>query len=60
MKPQNKPAQKRADKVDPEAAVLAKIAAMPAPFSAMGKRLHALIHRELIGPNADRLSSIED
>jgi hypothetical protein len=28
-----------------EEAVLAKIAAMPAPFSAMGERLHALILR---------------
>jgi hypothetical protein len=35
----------RADKADGEAAVLAKIAAMPAPFHAMGERLHALIRR---------------
>jgi hypothetical protein len=35
----------RADRADGEAAVLAKIAAMPAPFRAMGERLHALIRR---------------
>jgi hypothetical protein len=35
----------RADKADGEAAVLAKIAAMPAPCCAMGERLHALILR---------------
>src|SRR5260370_19797048 len=35
----------RADKADGEAAVLAKIAAMPAPYGAMGERLHALILR---------------
>ena len=35
----------RADKADGEAAVLAKIAAMPAPYRAMGERLHALILR---------------
>jgi hypothetical protein len=35
----------RADKADGEAAVLAKIAAMPAPYRAMGERLHALIRR---------------
>lgn len=35
----------RADKTDGEAAVLAKIAAMPAPYRAMGERLHALILR---------------
>ena len=33
----------RADKADGESAVLAKIAAMPAPERAMGKRLHAII-----------------
>src|SRR5919201_1421507 len=33
----------RADKADGESAVLAKIAAMPAPDRAMGERLHALI-----------------
>lgn len=33
----------RADKSEREAAVLAKIAAMPAPYRAMGERLHALI-----------------
>lgn len=30
-------------KADCEAAVLAKIVAMPAPYSALGERLHALI-----------------
>jgi hypothetical protein len=35
----------RAKKADGEAAVLAKIAAMRAPFRAMGERLHALILR---------------
>jgi hypothetical protein len=35
----------RAEKTDGEAAVLAKIAAMPAPYRAMGERLHALILR---------------
>ncbi len=34
----------RAGKADGESAVLAKIAAMPAPDRAMGKRLHALIN----------------
>jgi hypothetical protein len=34
-----------AKKADGEAAVLAKIAAMPAPWRAMGERLHALILR---------------
>jgi hypothetical protein len=33
----------RADKADGEGAVLAKIAAMPEPDRAMGKRLHAII-----------------
>ena len=32
-----------ADKVDGESAVLATIAAMPEPYRAMGKRLHAII-----------------
>lgn len=32
-------------KADDEAAVLAKIAAMPEPYRAMGERLHALIMR---------------
>jgi len=32
-----------ADKADGESAVLAKIAAMPEPYRAMGKRLHAII-----------------
>jgi hypothetical protein len=35
----------RADKVDGEAALLAKIAAMPEPYSTMGERVHALILR---------------
>jgi hypothetical protein len=35
----------RAGKAGGEAAVLAKIAAMPASYSAMGERLHALILR---------------
>jgi hypothetical protein len=34
-----------ADKADPEAALLEKVAAMPAPYRAMGERLHALILR---------------
>jgi len=34
-----------AKKADGEAAVLAKVAAMPAPYRAMGERLHALILR---------------
>ena len=33
----------RADKADGESAVLAAIAAMPAPYRAMGQRLHAII-----------------
>ena len=33
----------RADKVDGESAVLAKVAEMPEPDRAMGKRLHAII-----------------
>lgn len=33
----------RAVKADGEGAVLAKIAAMPAPYRAMGERLHAII-----------------
>ena len=36
---------KPASRPNSEAAVLEKIAAMPAPFSAMGERLHALILR---------------
>jgi hypothetical protein len=35
----------RADKADGEAAVLAKIATMPAPYCAMGEHFHALILR---------------
>ena len=38
----------RADKVDGEAAVLAKIAAMPEPYRALGERLHALILRSAL------------
>ena len=37
--------QKATKKADGEAAVLAKIAAMPTPYRAMGERLHALILR---------------
>jgi hypothetical protein len=33
----------RADNADGESAVLAKIAAMPGPYRAMGERLHAII-----------------
>src|SRR5689334_1187425 len=33
------------NKADGEAALLAKVAAMPAPYRAMGERLHALILR---------------
>jgi hypothetical protein len=40
-----KPAKKAAKKADGEAAVLAKIAGMPAPYRAMGERLQALILR---------------
>jgi hypothetical protein len=36
---------KATSRPDGEAAVLAKIAAMPAPYNAMGERLHALILR---------------
>jgi hypothetical protein len=35
----------RGDKADGEAAVFAKIAAMPARYRAMGERLHALVLR---------------
>jgi len=41
--------EKKAKKADGEAAVLAKIAAMPAPYGAMGERLHALILRSAPG-----------
>ena len=44
-KPVGKPAKKAAEKAEGEAAVLAKIAAMPAPYRAEGERLHALILR---------------
>lgn len=44
-KPVTKPEKKAAKKAEGEAAVLEKIAAMPAPFRAMGERLHALILR---------------
>ncbi len=37
--------KKAAKKADDEAAVLAKIAAMPEPYRAMGERVHALILR---------------
>lgn len=40
-----KPSKKSAKKADGEAEVLAKIAAMPEPYRAMGERLHALILR---------------
>jgi hypothetical protein len=40
-----KKAAKKAGTADGEAEVLAKIAAMPAPYGAMGERLHALILR---------------
>ena len=36
-------AKQAAKKADGESAVLAKIAAMPAPYRAMGERLHAII-----------------
>lgn len=39
------PRRPRAARPDPEAAQLEKIAAMPAPFQAAGRRLHALILR---------------
>ena len=44
-KPVGKPAKKAAKKAEGEAAVLAKIAAMQAPYRAMGERLHALMLR---------------
>jgi hypothetical protein len=51
-KPANKAAKQppgapgpRADKADGDAAVLAKIAAMPPPFRGMGGRIHALVLR---------------
>jgi hypothetical protein len=42
-----KKAVRKAANADGEAAVLAKIAAMPAPCHALGERLHALILRSL-------------
>ena len=39
---QHKP-RPRADEADGEGAVLAKIAALPGPYRAMGERLHAII-----------------
>jgi hypothetical protein len=47
----------RADKADGEAAVLAKIAAMPVPYRAMGEGLHALISRSspALQPTVDHL-----
>ena len=44
MSPGNKKAAKKADD---EAAVVAKIAAMPEPYRAMGERLHTLILRSV-------------
>ena len=41
--PAKKAVRKCAEKAEGEAAVLAKIAAMPAPYRAMGERLHAVI-----------------
>jgi hypothetical protein len=38
-------AKKAAQRADAEAAVMAKIAGMPAPYVAMGERVHALILR---------------
>ena len=43
--PAAKKAAARADKVDGETALLAKIAAIPEPYSTMGERVHALILR---------------
>jgi uncharacterized protein YdhG (YjbR/CyaY superfamily) len=43
MKDRVKEQKARTDKADGESAVLAKIAEMPAPDRAMGKRLHAVI-----------------
>ncbi|MDO8880330.1 MAG: DUF1801 domain-containing protein [Coriobacteriia bacterium] len=40
---ENKPDKPTAKKADGEAAALAKIAAMPEPYRAIGERLHALI-----------------
>ncbi len=40
-------APKATKKADGDAEVRAKIAAMPAPYSAMGERLHALIVRSV-------------
>jgi hypothetical protein len=45
IKRTTKTATPAAEKAAGEAAVLAKIAAMPAPYSAIGERLHALILR---------------
>jgi len=42
---EKKAAGKSTKKADGEAEVLAKIAAMPEPYRAMGERLHALILR---------------
>jgi hypothetical protein len=39
------PEKKATKKADGDAAVLAKITAMPSPYRAMGERLHALILR---------------
>jgi HSP90 family molecular chaperone len=43
MKDRVKEQKARTDKADGESAVLAKIAEMPEPDRAMGKRLHAVI-----------------
>ena len=41
--PEKKTAKKATKKADGEAAVIAAIAAMPAPYRSMGQRLHAII-----------------
>jgi len=43
MKEEEKAKKQAAKKADGEAAVLAKIAEMPAPYRAMGERLHEII-----------------
>ena len=50
MKPTSRP--------NGEAAVLAKIAAMPAPYRAMGERLHALILRSAPASRSPRPCSV--
>jgi hypothetical protein len=44
---EQKPVRKVAKKADGQATVLTKIAAMPAPYGAMGERRHALILRSV-------------